>query len=288
MSQRNLYCDQANCGQEASVFAIQFSAKIKVCRMHGMNLTEKYASVFSIAAYDFIETMEDYPEYVARRNAAEKLKGTVTVLQERCESNRNEATSRLQTTKETTLALVERSYQELQMQVDQRCEKVKEELRALIVSLEEYTSDKHYVLPPVLAALNDFQPAGALFRVVQANCSLLLEKTLRDYHILLPSDEVIPQKETGQKLRIMAESLQAEIAEEVCLYATELIGQQITPEEMKQDSAEAYLQEGKTARENGDYSKSLKDLERGWDLMQQSGIENAEMCLHMGMVLAHF
>lgn len=82
----------------------------------------------------------------------------------------------------------------------------------------------------------------------------------------------------------LADTLTSDIEEEVRLYAVELAGQQTTSEQMKRDVAELYLQEGKTARENGDYSKSLKKLERGWKLMQQLGIESAEMCLHLGMI----
>jgi hypothetical protein len=180
-----------------------------------MDLTEKYTSVYSAVAYDLVETTEDYSEYVGRRKVAERLKGTAIVLQERCESNRNETTSRLQTAKKTALSVVERTYQEMQMQVGQRYEKANEELNALIANLEKYTSDKHYALSPSLVALSGFQPAGA----VQADCSLLLEKTLVDHNILIPSDEVIPQKEKEQKLRKMTE-----IAYEVRLYTAELLG----------------------------------------------------------------
>ena len=56
MSQ-NLYCDQ--CSQRATVFALQPPLKVKVCAKHASALFEKHPSVFTIAAFSFIETSED-------------------------------------------------------------------------------------------------------------------------------------------------------------------------------------------------------------------------------------
>lgn len=198
MDLRNLYCD--NCGQEATVFALHPPAKIKACRMHIADLMEKYSTIFKIAAYDFIETAEDLSEFETRRNISQKCQGSLTALRERCASNRNEATSRLQAAKEDSFAVVERSYQEMQMQVDQRYEKINEELNALSASLEKLTSDKHHIINPALAALSDSTPSGDLFRVVQGDCSLSLATMLMDHSVLLPADEGVLRMDAGKKV----------------------------------------------------------------------------------------
>ena len=89
MSRSNLYCDQ--CSEEATVFALQPPLKVKACALHTARLLEKHSSVFAIAAFDFFETPEHYSEYARRTDLAQKCH--LTVLQERCESNRCEAHS---------------------------------------------------------------------------------------------------------------------------------------------------------------------------------------------------
>ena len=85
MSRKNWYCDQ--CGEKAAVFALQPLLKVKACPPHSLDLMKKHPSVFTIAAIDFIERTEDYADYVVRRDIVQKVQGTLTVLQERCESN---------------------------------------------------------------------------------------------------------------------------------------------------------------------------------------------------------
>ena len=51
---------------------------------------------------------------------------------------------------------------------------------------------------------------------------------------------------------------------------------------------EQYLQIGTQAKEAGNYAKALKKLEKGRDLLQQRGLESAEMCLQLGLVWNHF
>ena len=85
-----MLCDQ--CGQDAHVFALQASLKVKACKEHSVQLMEKHSTIFSIAAYHFIEQAENYPEYERRRNLATMHQGSFAALKERCDSNRDEAT----------------------------------------------------------------------------------------------------------------------------------------------------------------------------------------------------
>jgi len=58
------------CSQDATVFALQPPLKIKACAQHTALLVEKHTSVFTIAAFDFIEEPEDYVEYVERSSGS--------------------------------------------------------------------------------------------------------------------------------------------------------------------------------------------------------------------------
>ena len=53
MSQKNCYCDE--CGEEATIFTLQSSLKIKACSEHAIALMQKHHSAFTIDAFDFIE-----------------------------------------------------------------------------------------------------------------------------------------------------------------------------------------------------------------------------------------
>ena len=184
MSRKNLFCDQ--CGEEVTVYALQPPLKFKACPRHALALVQKNSSVFDISAFDFVDTAKDYAQYVGRRDIAQKCQGTLTVLQERCEANRYETHNHLQTAKEVINTVVERSFQELQMQVDQRYQQIKEELNNLSVNLETFVSDKHSALPPPLEALSPSTPAGALFRVCGRDCSFEIVKILLENVVLLP------------------------------------------------------------------------------------------------------
>jgi len=104
-----------------------------------------------VEAYDFIERNADVPVYIERTITMSKYQTTLTILQERCEKNRNEAHSRLHRAKEALLTVVERSLLELHRTVETRSEPIMSELRT---DLKRYMSDKSYTLealqPPVL------------------------------------------------------------------------------------------------------------------------------------------
>ena len=315
MERKNLYCDQAHCGQEASVFVLQPPTKIKACRVHGMDLMEKHLSVFSIAAYDFIESMEDYTEYVARREVEQKCQGTILALQERCEENRDQAKSQLHAVKQELLELVERCIREMELRVEQRCEQAKKELNTLKDSLAQFTSDKSYKLSPVLAGFGDSIPAGAVFRVALRDFSVSLAKAVMESCVLLPLDGCIPQMDIESNLlgnvKVLGEK--ADLVEKVLSFAREL-GHSVpsgdalrtnlqksrrkairellsalpltATEQHKREIADSYLQAGITAQEAGNYAKSLKKLQQGWSLLQQFGLESPELDLQLGLVLA--
>lgn len=271
---------------------------------------EKHPSVFIIASYDFIDRVEDYPEYIKRREISQKCQGSLTILQERCESNRSEAHSRLQTARETMKSVLDKSFQEMHMRVEQRYQQVKEELAALCIQLENFMSDKRSALSPTLLALQS-TPIGALFRVGVGDTSLSLAKAAWKSCILLPLDEGMPQIDTAKKLLKKARDMTEHIglSEVIRDYALELecsnsdlttavitksqesakgMSSWTATEQLLLDVVNQYLHSGVEAKKKGDYRKSLKKLERGCGLLQHWGVESAEMCLEVGAVYSHF
>lgn len=313
MSQKNLYCDQ--CGSEATVFALQPPAKIKACAQHVSDLMGKYSSVFVIAAYDFIERTEDYAEYEERRNSSQKCLGVLTTLKERCERNRHEAYSRLQIAKEGMQTVLDRSFTELQIRVEQRFAQVMKELEGFSAQLERYIGDKSCTPCLALAALQAI-PSGALFRVCVGESSLLIAKAVTESGLLLPLKGEIPRENTGEQIAAMTKDMaeRADLAEEIGAYALELgyqgpnidfkaavskkkqkIAQGLllalpytATEQQLRDTVQFCLQQGVESKEKGEYAKSLRKLEKGWGLLQYWGLESAEMCLEIGAIYAHF
>lgn len=313
MAQKNLYCDQTNCGLEACVFTLQPSAKVKACREHIADLIANSSPIITIAAYDFITTAKDLSEYLARKDAAQKYQSYLMSLKKRCESNRKEAKSQLQLAKEATLKVVERCFLEIDLQVEQRFEKVQAELNVLSERLEKYASDRNYAFESTLL---DSVHSGALFMIAHGDCALTLVKTLIEHYMLLPLDETIPGPDTWEKLLKQAKSLakKEDLAESIRIYAEELGHsdpscefttaanklirktakklQAILPltvtEEEQRYVAELFLQDGQEAREKGKYAKALKKLESGWDIMRKWEIRSPEMCLQLGSLFVYF
>ena len=194
-----------------------------------------------------------------------------------------------------------RSIQELQIQVDQRYQHIQEELNSLSADLEKYMSDKNSALTPPLEVLNKCIPAGALFRVCAGNCSFEVVRSVLESLTLLPFDEGISQIDAGVKVLAKAWTKQADLAEEIYSYALDLgcsaqnsdfktaanklrrkTAKQLlltlpwtATEPQVREVVEQYLQRGAQEREEGNYEKSLKQLERGWNLLQQWGVESA-------------
>lgn len=311
MAQRNLFCDQ--CGDDATVFAVQPPLKVKACKEHAASLISKQDMVFSIAAYQFIECAEDCAEYLARQKIAQKCQGTLISLQERCESNHSEALNKLQTAQEAMQAVLDRALQELHIAVEQRYQQMKETLGTFCVELERFTSDKNFTLSSVLTALQ-FTPTGALFKVGVGDNSLLLAKTVLENCLLFPSDGGIPQMDLEGKILSKDMGKRVDLAEELYTYAVELGCQgpidevktaaralrrkvakgmlfalpRTATEQQIRDVTEQYLHAGLAAKETGDYAKSLKRLETGWSVLQHWNLESADICLELGLVFAYF
>lgn len=303
---RNWFCDQ--CEKEATAFALQPPLKLKACSQHAVALIQKHSSVFDIAAFDFVEQAEDYPDYLARQEKVQKLKSCFTVLKERCESNRREAHSRLQTAKEALHATIERTFQELCIQLEQRCQRLQEELDSLSVSAERCILEKY----STLETFDMPTPAKVLFRVCVGDCSLEVVKAVLGSVLLLPSEEGIPSLDTGEKLVVYAQTQQADLAEEIYEFALNLgcsnsdfktaadtlrrkSAKQLllalpwtATEPQVREVVNSYIQKGAKARVEGNYEKSLKQLEKGEQLLQLWGLESAEMCAQLGVVYHYF
>ena len=296
MPRKNLHCDQ--CSKEATVFALQSTLKIPACPNHTASLIEEHLFVFDIHAFNFIENSENCPGLTTKQDIAQKLKDSLALLKERCESNRCEAHRVLQTAKQTSHGVVERSIQELQTQVEQHYQQIQAELNSLSTDLEEFVFDRQTALTPTLEAMSKSSPTGGLFRVCGGDCSLEIVKTV--LKSLLSNGRILPVC-TGENVLEKAMPKQGELATTNSDFKTAAgkFRRKVTKELLLtlpwtaiepqiRSIGEQYLQRGTQAREEGNYAKSLKRLERGWDLLRQGGTESAEMCFQLGFVLAHF
>lgn len=314
MAQANLFCDQ--CGHEAIVFTLQPPFKATACQAHQSSLADKCPSLFPIAAYDFVEREEDYAEYVGRQETGKTGRVFLTMLSERCDANRIEAFNHLQTLKDALLAAVERSVYELQAQVDQRCQRIKNELNALSIELEKYQSDKHFAWNSSLETLNNTNPAGTLFRVCHGDCSLQIAKIVIGSCVLLPSNSSIPHLNIGENILEIAKNMenQADLAGDISAYAREigyedhkidfqaavltkkrktakrlLLALPLTTTEVQiTDVVRQYWQVAIAGRKEGNYTIYLNKLKRGRGLLQQWGMESPALCLELGMAFAYF
>ena len=102
--------------------------------------------------------------------------------------------------------------------MEQRYQKVKEELNSLSAHLETLVLDKRFAVSPKLEVLSKSTPAGALFRMCVGDCSLEIGKAVLGSLVLLPPDEGLPQMDTGEKLLEKARTKQADLAEEIYTY----------------------------------------------------------------------
>jgi len=139
-----------------------------------------------------------------------------------------------------------------------------------------------------------------------------LVKTVLESWILLPYNEGVLQVDVEEKRLVQAVTGRVDLAEEVYAYALELgssvpnsqtatrnlkrkTGKRLllalpwtATEPQVREVAAQYLQRGTQARQEGNYANALKQLERGWNLLQQWEVRNGEMSLQLGVVLAHF
>lgn len=321
MDQANLYCDQPHCGQPAIQFGFaQNATKTKVCGTH-TSLLQPAAELYDISALQFFQSPEDKFLYERRRELMQKGLQNITKLDGKCAEELEAALSYLQCSKTKVSTVVERSFQEMELRVQNRFAEIKQVLDQLRITLENLTLEKQYQLSLADSALCGEVPAGSMFRLVLGDCVLPVAESLMSSFYLLPIRE---SERTGLFARSSLGRLKA-FAQEKMLEgnadvakATENYIKEIGDEDFRLDFpqtearrsrkaakrlltllpgtatdvevrmvTEDYAKASAEAREAGNYDLALQKAQRGRTWAQQLGRESPVICLELGQGLAH-
>jgi len=320
MVERNLFCDQGGCGEPAIVFGFAQSAKTRACRDHALSLVDKRVTLFDIAAYDFVQSAKDAPQYEQRRRLMQKGLGTVTAMETKCESDLVEAQTGLLASTVAVFEVAVKSYQE---QWERTCTRYKETMKSLRASrshFERLIADKDFQLNPEDLGLCESVPSGSLFRLVTGDCRLAVVSVLMSHFVLLPIDEKAKLDASRRKAEVtrlmeearkQAEEGSTDIAEAVVSFATELdaaasgtdfkfataqfkaaIPKQLAallPNAFKRDpkqAAEECQVAADEANKRGEFNKAVAELQDGRALLQQQALGSSDLFLHLSNCLA--
>ena len=222
----NHFC---SCGNPAYVFGFtQDQVKTTVCREHIYALIDKRVPTFEIAAYGFIESVEDGPLYERRKKQTCLYMGNLSTLESRSASEHAVMRSRLQASMKSMQVVVERCFREMELLTLQRYEEVKAQLAEARVSVEQLQICKDYELSPSVSALCTAH--CPLFRLALGDCTLPVAQTLLGNYFMLPfvrrSKEISVGNEAVQELLSFAaenaENGRIDLAEEAIGFAKEL------------------------------------------------------------------
>jgi len=178
----NHFC---SCGNAAYVFGFTPGpVKSIACREHIYRLTDKHVAVFEIAAFGFIETMEDGPLYERRKELTNRNLGNLAALEGLCDNELAAAQTRLQASKLSMQTLVERCFQEMEQRTWRLYEEVRKQLAQARASLDRLLTSKACQLSPSVSALCAL--TTPLFRIALEDCALHISETLMDSFYILP------------------------------------------------------------------------------------------------------
>ena len=320
MEESNLYCDHPQCGQPAIQFGFALgTTKTKVCAAHFSILQQ--TDVYSISALHFIASAEDAVLYERRRDLTQKGQQNIAALEEKCAGDLQAALSCLQCSKVKVSAVVERSFQEMELLAQSRYAEIQRELDQLRVTFEKFTREKQCQLSVADSAMCGDVPAASLFRLVLGDCTLLVAETLMSRCFVLPHRDSdrrgLFARSALVKLRAFAqeqaEKGNADVAASTEDYVKELGDQDFTSdfqqaEEKRkrkasrrlltllprtvadadvQEMAEQYAKASAAAREAGNYDTALQKAQKGKAWAQQLGRESPVLCLELGLGRIH-
>jgi len=285
MIEKNSFCDQPGCSQPAYVFGLQ-STKKRVCRDHVLALLDKQVPVFDIAAFDYIQTAEDWPVYLHRKDTAHRGLGHISILEAGCHQTLQETQEQLVSSKALVLGAVSNAFQSLQTKVLQQFEKAKETLRGKRDTLGKYLADREYQLSLEDAALCDQTPSGPLFRARMKDCGGPVEEAIKAQFELLsipqmtsegPGSGLTTRVGRGKSWFSMLIPIALVFLAHILFWPQTLDLQGISAE---------YVELSRSAREVGNYTLALTRLNEGRALVQD--FESVEFDLELGTVLSHF
>lgn len=320
MEGQNLFCDQPNCGDVAYVFGFSSNGtKTKVCQKHILVLTDKQVTVFGVAAFHFVQSAEDGPEYERRRNKMQQGLGNVTSLERICEEDHEKALQQIAEADHALRAVIEQSFRELKERVEKKYRETKQELRDWRKRLEQMVVARSGEPSAVETVLCGTELTTPLFRLALGDCSLQVAEVLATHWHLLPiqgSGLESLTSDLGTRLEAYAKEQavkgQADVAAEIAIYAQSLGVQcpdfkeeaskqqaktkarlqmyfpsALTPDQVRELS-ENILQAAIQARQATNYKKARKKLQRCETFLHLLTLESSSLCLELGLVCSHF
>ena len=300
MADSNLYCDELACSNSAQVFGfLPGGTKKKVCQDHMLTLVNKQVSIFSIAAFQFMETAKDGAAYEERKELMQRGLGAVMTLESRCEEAWSQGQTRLQTHCTALNETIQKTYQGMWDQGSQKYEETKEQLATTRKRLEGLVRSKHLQLSPEDLELCEAVPAGAPFRLVVGDCRVAVVETLQGHFHLISADkqhlqELVKEQQAQGKVDIAQEVSQyarewdyalgdfAEEARKLVEQATQQLKHLLTNVEVEKRCLSTGLQSIKT----GEYAQALEQLEQGRSLLRQKDLQTSELWLQLSNSLA--
>jgi len=270
-------CGVVNCQLPACVFGfVEGRCKLPVCSEHLSTLYSQELPTFEIAAYEFLETEEDYSLYLQRQVQAARGLKKITALEERCSSDWRVVGRLLENSaKGMEKAIV----QEIRLQSEQCYEAMKLRLSEIRLLLGQITKDKN----TQLTAKYEVVSTGSLFILVQEEGHCYLEVT-ETGAALVPAQAELARLQAVLRVKGEGDSVRNWVAAKTIVRqfgdAATQSGAQIV--------VQGYVRRAMHAREEGNYVKALKKLQKGKVALQQRDLDNALLCMHMGQVKAYF
>ncbi|MBV5280474.1 MAG: hypothetical protein J0651_04330, partial [Actinobacteria bacterium] len=191
--------------------------------------------------------------YEKRRNLVQSGQGSLSALEVRLQQDLSVADGCIDDAQVQVLEAVDTSFQEIKREVQQRGETERSKLIETRKNLQKLIADKDFHLSPNDLALCTAVPTGSLVEVEVEDCSRAVIEMLRSHFRVLPLATALAASE---------QEIQARLAEA--------------------------LQSNVTARTAGNYEAALVQLQQVEILLQQRGLDSAELCLHLGLTLSHF
>ena len=324
MVDRNLLCNEANCGSPVLHFGFnRIGSKQYVCRSHVNVLLDKRISVFDIESESFVQSPSDGPEYDRRRGLMERGLGVLSALETRCNVDMEEAEEDLRQAEESLMQVLRESLKEVKFRLERRQEEIRKVLNQLKINLERCIQDRHFDLSEMDIAMTEATQDVPLFRLILEDCSASIAQAIVSSGYLLPLEDspvaaVTDRSTTSRKLEALARDLgkrgKADAALKAAAYAAVLANTEVSdvfqsaavehrqrstadlafllPRQMPEQDLQAFVtacvSSASANRRAGHYEATLPLLESCWTLAQSRGRETPELCLELGLVQSHF
>ena len=191
MIKANLFCDQPDCGDLAISFGfLRNGNKEKTCATHIQTLASKELMTFPIAAYNFIDSVQDAGLYNDRKRLIEKGLAAVNTLKSKCDEDWAAGQTRISTVASDLQKVVRKTFEEMLGKGQERYEETKRKLDATRSRFEQFVLNKSVHLSAEDRKLCETVPTWSPFRVILGDCRVTVADTLRSHFYILTKDSL--------------------------------------------------------------------------------------------------